>query len=504
MSPILIVILLLIIGYKFYKFITCVPPNSPPCIPRIPFAGSYWHLLWGNYQYPHKTIRYYADKLKSKVLTCYLGPFYCVVANDYKSIKEIYVKEEFSGRLTEVDILKARAFGKTLGIFFTEGLFWQQQRRFALRNTRDFGFGRRQDKYERDMMEEVKLLIDMLKDGPINDHEKTFLKKGQAYFPDILFPYSANSIWNIMFGDRFDRCEHHKTRFLCESAMLFQRAGDTSGGAIFQRPFLKYFGNMFGYTDILKNHYRMVDFIKEYVEMEKDSHSIDRDRGMVDRYLTEMKQRSEMSNFTDEQLIMTLVDFMFPSLSAMPSAIVHCLKSVMHNSKVTKKIQDEIDRVVGTGRLVNWDDRKNLPYTEATIRESFRYETLTPFGILHKSLRDGTLCGYNIPKNTVLIANLSGMHSDPDLWGDPENFRPERFLKEDGGLGKDFTFPFGFGQRVCAGETFARYNIFEAFAALMQNFNFSFVEGEPTGLDDKLPGLIVTPKETWIRFEPRR
>lgn len=45
--------------------------------------------------------------------------------------------------------------------------------------------------------------------------------------------------------------------------------------------------------------------------------------------------------------------------------------------------------------------------------------------------------------------------------------------------------------------------MFEVLAVLMQNFNFSFVEGEPTGLDDKQSGLIVTPKKTWIRVKPR-
>jgi len=40
------------------------------------------------------------------------------------------------------------------------------------------------------------------------------------------------------------------------------------------------------------------------------------------------------------------------------------------------------------------------------------------------------------------------MHHDPDLWGDPKIFRPERFLKEDGQLAKDFTLPFGFGKSI--------------------------------------------------------
>lgn len=75
-----------------------------------------------------------------------------------------------------------------------------------------------------------------------------------------------------------------------------------------------------------------------------------------------------------------------------------------------------------------------------------RYQTLTPFGVFHKALKDTTLCGYTIPKNTFIITNLAGMNEDPEFWGDPETFRPERFLQENGALGKDMTLPFGLGK----------------------------------------------------------
>ncbi|XP_017885498.1 probable cytochrome P450 304a1 [Ceratina calcarata] len=501
MSPLLIGIIFLLLLYRIYEYVTRVPPNLPPCLPRLPIVGSYWHLLWHNYKHPAKALPYYTKKLKSGLVTCYMGSFLTIIANDYDSIKEVLTREEFDGREAGIDILLERSFREKLGIFFTEGKLWQKQRRFALRHMRDFGFGRRHGKFEANSMENVVLLIKMLKEGPINKEEETYLRNGCALFPDILYPYAANNVWDIMFGERLDRSEHHKLRYICKSAMLFQRSGDTTGGAIVQFWYLKYFGNMFGYKNFIKGSCRLRDFIEEHVDNRQYSGNSDYDRGLVDRYLKELEATKD--TFSKKQLLMTLLDFMFPALSAMPSAILHTIKLVMHHPKVMKNVQAEIDSVVGTGRLVTWDDRQNLPYTEATLRESLRYETLTPFSVFHKTLKETTIRGFTIPSNTLVVTNLAGMHNDPDFWGDPKKFKPERFLNEDGQLCKDYSLPFGLGHRVCAGETFARYTLFEGFAALMQNFNFSFVEGEPTGLEDKLPGLIVTPKETWIRVEPR-
>lgn len=86
-------------------------------MPRLPIVGSYWHLLWHNYKYPYKSVRHYITKLQSKVITCYLGAFMTVIANDYNSVKEVLTKDDFDGRPTTVDVLLARSFGKKLGTF---------------------------------------------------------------------------------------------------------------------------------------------------------------------------------------------------------------------------------------------------------------------------------------------------------------------------------------------------------------------------------------------------
>ncbi|TMW40152.1 hypothetical protein DOY81_014767, partial [Sarcophaga bullata] len=109
--------------------------------------------------------------------------------------------------------------------------------------------------------------------------------------------------------------------------------------------------------------------------------------------------------------------------------------------------------------------------------------------------------------DTIVVPSLYAYHSDERVWGDPDNFRPERFLDDQGKLclKKDVSFPFGAGKRLCAGETFARNMLFLMTTALCQNFNVIL------GPNDKLPdlssnlsGLITSPKDFWVQFEERK
>ena len=53
---------------------------------------------------------------------------------------------------------------------------------------------------------------------------------------------------------------------------------------------------------------------------------------------------------------------------------------------------------------------------------------------------------YTVLQNTMVLTGLHSYHNDPDVWGDPHVYRPERFLDENGTLlKKDFTLPFGAG-----------------------------------------------------------
>ena len=69
---------------------------------------------------------------------------------------------------------------------------------------------------------------------------------------------------------------------------------------------------------------------------------------------------------------------------------------------VQKKIQEEIDTVVGKGKEVTWDMRNKMPYTMAVLREIQRFADIAPTGLLHKTVCDVSLGGFELPQVKTL------------------------------------------------------------------------------------------------------
>jgi cytochrome P450 len=73
---------------------------------------------------------------------------------------------------------------------------------------------------------------------------------------------------------------------------------------------------------------------------------------------------------------------------------------------VQRKAQEEIDQNVGTGRLPGFQDRQNLPYIDAIVKEVLRWHPVAPMGLPHMTTEDDICEGYLIPKGALLLPNI--------------------------------------------------------------------------------------------------
>lgn len=236
------------------------PKNFPPGPPRLPLWGSYWYILKENYHHLHKAFVSLGKKYKTEVLGVYLGDFPTVIALNHELSKELLTREEFLGR-PDTCIARERGFGELIGIFFIEGPKWKEQRRFALRHMRDFGFGRRSERMEDFVRGETSKLIEQLTLEPGVKDGDVCRKKGEILMPDFFFPTLINCIMYVLAGRGFE--DELMLRKVARAAARFQRSIDATGGAIVQTPWLRHFGpDFFGYNSASRDNGYMLDFLR--------------------------------------------------------------------------------------------------------------------------------------------------------------------------------------------------------------------------------------------------
>nr|GEW43965.1 isoflavone 2'-hydroxylase-like [Tanacetum cinerariifolium] len=116
-----------------------------------------------------------------------------------------------------------------------------------------------------------------------------------------------------------------------------------------------------------------------------------------------------------------------------------------------KKTVDELDKKVGSSRLINDSDLSHLPYLHGVINETLRMYPAAALIPPHESTKECTIGGFRVPSGTMLLA----IQNDPKIWKEPERFKPKRFVDVEGRRDGFKFMPFGSGRRGCPGEAMA-------------------------------------------------
>ncbi|KAG6909265.1 hypothetical protein DXG01_001327 [Tephrocybe rancida] len=154
------------------------------------------------------------------------------------------------------------------------------------------------------------------------------------------------------------------------------------------------------------------------------------------------------------------------------------------------RAQEELDAVVGKGRLPDFEDRASLPYLECLLHELHRWHHPLPSGVPHRSVEDDIYDGMFIPKNSIIIANIRSMTWDEDVYSDVRTFNPSRYLAAPEGRGEPVpTVTWGFGRRVCPGRHLADATLWISIATILSTLNISKAIGKD--------GKEITPEEAF-------
>eukprot|EP00058_Branchiostoma_floridae_P019827 XP_002605317.1 hypothetical protein BRAFLDRAFT_89040 [Branchiostoma floridae] len=332
----------------------------------------------------------------------------------------------------------------------------------------------------------------------------TSFGKGQPFDPEgDLQVTIANVICSTAFGSRFDYGDERFKKLGEAVLIIVDRLG--AGQIINVFPFLRFVpGVNKSLRDVSKYNAKIHAFLWD--EISRHRHNLDREnpRDFLDFCLVELEKREKVEDFTEEQAMCLTYEFFIAGVDTLTNTMQWCLLYMVLYPDVQKKVQSELDAVVG-GAQPALSHRAQLPYTEATLMEVQRMRPVGPLGLPHATTQDVTVGVFDLPAGVKILTNLHSLHMDPAYWPDPDRFDPERFLDTEGKvISKPKSFmPFSGGRRVCLGEQLAKMELFLLFSSLLQNFTFKSPEGAPVLSAEGILRITLAPPSYKICAIPR-
>ncbi|ESQ38233.1 hypothetical protein EUTSA_v10028583mg [Eutrema salsugineum] len=188
-----------------------------------------------------------------------------------------------------------------------------------------------------------------------------------------------------------------------------------------------------------------------------------------------------------------LMDMVFGGTDTSTNTIEFAMAELISKPELMKRAQQELDQVVGKDKIVEESHITRLPYILAIMKETLRLYPTIPLLVPHRPAETAVVGGYTVPKNTKIFVNVWSIQRDPNVWENPTEFRPERFLDNTSCdfTGTDYSFlPFGSGRRSCVGVALAERMVLYTLATLLHSFDWKIPEGHVLDLEEKF-GIIL-------------
>lgn len=381
-----------------------------------------------------------------------------------------------------------------LGITNTDGDFWVEQRNYALRHLKHSGYGT--GLMEQHIQIELNDLLEMF-----SDFNEKPVRTGTFFAPSVV-----SVLWVFVAGKRLSRNDTQLAELL-HLMRVRNNAFSMQGGWLNALPFLRFIAPEKSSYNLIKQFNRdVLNFLMPYIEEHKKCFSVDKaGDDLIYAFINEMKQANgEQTNFTEKQLIMMVLDLFIAAAQAPSFTSDFILMMLVLHSDVQKKCQQVIDEVLGDAQLSSLSDKSKLAYIDAMIIETQRFSSVATVGGPRRTMKDTILCGYLVPKDTMVLTGLQTINTDAEYWGDPEVFRPERFLDGDGNItNTERLANYARGKRRCLGEALARKFLFMFTVGILQKFN---LEIPPNAKRPEVPsshGLLRAPEPFEIVFKHR-
>ncbi|XP_055835550.1 cytochrome P450 CYP82D47-like [Solanum dulcamara] len=478
-------------------------------IRRVPEAGGAWpiighlHLLGGSEsdQLPHKILGRMADKY-GPIFGMKLGVHQAIVVSDPKLAKECFTTNDLAlasrpkSMASEIIGYKDAMIG--LGPY---GPYWRETRKIA---TIELFSTRRIETLKHVREFEVKSAIKEVYNNWVKNNLNGAVKmEMKEWIEDLVM----NTMGKMLFGKRRRSNEEEGIN---KAHKAIRRFFELLGAFVVADflPYLRWL-DIGGHEKAMKEVAKELDFVVEEWLAEhklKKIKSVE-EEDFMDVMLSICEDRDLPGFDADTAIKATCMALLSAGTDTTIVTLTWTLSLLLNNYEALQKAQDELDAHVGKNRWVKESDIKNMVYLQAIIKEALRLYPAAPLSVPHESMEDCTINGYDIPKGTRLLVNLWKIHHDPNIWPNPHEFKPERFLtthKDVDVRGNHFELlPFGSGRRMCPGISLALQVLPFVIAVLLQGFDMKRTSDEPIDMSESFGLTVLKASPLEVLLAPR-
>ncbi|XP_066496516.1 cytochrome P450 3A21-like [Tiliqua scincoides] len=251
-----------------------------------------------------------------------------------------------------------------------------------------------------------------------------------------------------------------------------------------------------------------IDVVKKIkADRQKDDHTdrVDFMQLMVDSQISGDISDGAISYkaLTDREILAQAVLFIlagYETTGTTLSFLSYCLAT---HPDVQNRLQEEINEALPNQASPTYEAVLQMEYLDMAVNEALRL--YPPAGRIERVCKETVqMNGVTIPKGTVITIPTFVLHRDPEYWPEPEEFRPERFSKENKETRDPYIYlPFGIGPRNCLAMRFALLVVKMGIVVLLQKFSLRPCAETPIPMELDTKGFMKPKKPIMLKIVPR-
>ena len=352
MLTLIFVTLFVVFFSLWWYFNTRIPENFPPGPPRYPIFGSSRYMMVKGENMKKKSLMHGIFKnveKYGKLLGFYMGTQPYVVVADYEMMKDLLKRDEVSGRPTNVPFNEFRPghstvgkdnIGRQPGVLLSQGRDWREQRRFLLRNLRDFGFGK--SEMEDTLLDEIEKLC--------NEYNK-FVGK-PVCLDNTLNLSIVNALWAILVGEKLPLDDPKILKIVSSfNKIIRESKGASKYASMLPHPRLLLLFKKTLMLDLFEDTIKgLTSMIQEQIEEHKSTLNPDDIRDMADLFLKEIgNTKDKESSFYKERgyfnMTNDFIDLFLAGMETTSTSLLWTFLYLLHHPDIKRTVHQEIDRV---------------------------------------------------------------------------------------------------------------------------------------------------------------